>query len=386
MHPLLVDTSNYSVKSAQSIWERFGLPPDFTIGEFISGLGVRHAQRDLLRIAAILASVPVGIAGLRYLAMYGNKDIYGRETAPTLPEYVVTPEEYYEVLKEEKQKKKDSEKQIKTSSTKCGASGSDANIAPPSTYALWSRLVNVVSQYPLLSMGALAIPSAATYLATEYALKPLEKGYIKQTAKEDKKEYLRQLRQTALLAKKVMRKELTIEDVKQLPEDVRQEIATNLTHRTGTDYYSILDVPNPSTKMGSHTKQGFLDLIWSVPRLLYTLPTLSFGLGVLSGVRERPLGSALKKTEEAVHEWRAQNYPYLIESRVSLPPPEFFEEGPDTFSESETEKKKSVPEDEEEQKVVNRYIQERLKAVKKTEDEGSDKVTEKKIRGTKIIS
>ena len=152
MHPLLVDTSSYSVKSAQSIWERFGLPPDFTIGEFISGLGVRHAQRDLLRIAAILASVPVGIAGLRYLAMYGNKDIYGRETAPSLPEYVVTPEEYYEVLKEEKQKK-GFEKQVKTSAVKRSASNSDVSISPPSTYALWSRLANVVSQYPLLSIS-----------------------------------------------------------------------------------------------------------------------------------------------------------------------------------------------------------------------------------------
>lgn len=387
MHPLLADTSTYSVKSAQTIWERFGLPPDFTVGELISGLGVRHAQRDLLRIATILASVPVGIVGLRYLATYGNKDIYGRETSPTLPEYVVTPEEYYEVLKEEKQRKKEPEEQIKTSSVKCGASDSSSNIPSSSTYALWNRLVNIVSQYPLLSMGALAIPSAATYFATEYALKPLEKGYIKQTAREDKKEYLRQLRQTALLAKKVMRRELTIEDVKQLPEDVRQEIATNLTHRTGTDYYSLLDVPNPAaTKAGSHTKQGFLDLIWSIPRLLYTLPTLSFGLGVLSGVRERPIGSALKKTEEAVHEWRAQNYPYLIESRVSLPPPEFFEENPNIVSETEVQKKRPTLEDEEEQKIVNRYIQERLKAVKKTEDEESGKVTEKKVRGTKIIS
>jgi len=380
------NTMRSNVKSAQfdffkKLIQKLNLPPDFSFGELLTGLGPRHARRDLLRVATILASVPVGLTGIRYLMRYGNKAIY--DDSPSAPRgtYVITPEDYYEALRRElKENEQINAEQEKKSSS---VAGHAKTASSP-----FARVMNVLAQYPLLAVGSLAIPFGSTYLANEYIFKPMEKGYLRATIDKDKQEYLQELRRTALLSKKILNDELSTEELLRLPYETRQQVADKVSRRLGIDYYSVLNVDPPSKKLGSHLKEGQFGLAWSLMRGLYALPALAFAVGVASAVSEHPLGTATKETAEAIRRWRAQSYPYLTESQITLPPPEFFEEeinyGPALDVKRPAEKELDT---DAEEKIINKYVRERLKAIKADNDSATeDGVKEKRVRNTKILS
>ena len=382
-----INTMQSNVKYAQSnffqsLQQKLNLPPDFSFGELLTGLGPRHARRDLLRVATILASVPVGLTGIRYLMLYGNKAIY--DDSPSAPRgtYVITPEDYYETLRRELEEKEQEEAEQEKKSSSVAGHTKTAISAPI------HRVMNVLAQYPLLAVGSLAIPFGSTYLANEYIFKPMEKGYLRATIDKDKQEYLQELRRTALLSKKILNDELPTEELLRLPYETRQQIADKVSRRLGVDYYSVLDVDPPSKKLGSHLKEGQFGLAWSLMRGLYALPALAFAVGVASAVSEHPLGTATKETAEAIRRWRAQSYPYLTESQITLPPPEFFEEeinyGPALDVKRPAEKELDT---DDEEKIINKYVRERLKAIKADNDSATeDGVKEKRVRNTKILS
>jgi len=339
-----------------------------SLGEVVTGLGSKEAWRDLKRLALILGALPVGLGGIQVLRFYGSKKLFSKES-PTEEDtgVSISSEDYYKVLEEEKAK------------ARRGTKKASAD--------LFSRLANVVAHHPFLAAGLVGVPSLAGYLATERLYKNLGDRYIKNEIEDTKMEYLRSLRQTSLLSRKMVSGKLSDEDIMSLPEDVRQRAMQKLRARTGQDYSDVLGVS--SSKEAGHSKSAFLGAVtwlpslgFSVARSMYAAPFLFGTMGVLEGARERPLNLSIPSSEAAVKEWKARTYPYMVEAKSVLPPEEFFEE----IEEDPVPKTKGTKlvsdqdSDAEDRKVVNKYVQQRLRELEEAD------IKEKKVRGTKIIS
>ena len=346
-----------------------------TLGEALTGLGPYEAWRDYSRLAIALTAIPVGLAGVNVLRMYGSKDLFAGKDPNRSDPVVITLKDYYKVLELEKQKKRGLKKK--------------------SSISVVSRLANVAAHHPFLSVAALGAPGLAGSMALKYVFKPIQKKYIKSEMQQAKLEYLQQLRAATLLSKRVNSGKLEAEDIENIPEDIRMRAAEKLRARTGRDFTSELKLDNKGSmeKLSGHIKQGILGILtsavslpYSMLRVLYAAPLLSGSVGIAQGVQERPLNLSVPETERAIKEWKSRTLPYMDESGAALPPEEFFEEieepeySPPVREEQKTSVKPDLGTEAEERRIVNKYVQQRLKQLE------DDRIKETKVRGTKIIS
>lgn len=336
-----------------------------SIGEILTGLGSSEAWRDFKRLALIGVSVPVGLLGLNYLRLYGNKDLLAGITTQDIPPTAITMEDYYKVLEEEKKNLK-SKKRVKKSSanTKLAAN-------------TFQRVMNVFAHYPLLSIAALMGIPMVTDVARKGLFQPLEKQMITKEIQDTKMEYLRTLRRTSLLSRKILSGTITDEELKSLPEEVRRRAAEKVRARTGVDVSGELGLKSEKEASVKQAIWWLPGQLWSIVRIVPVLPTALFGMGVFEGYRQRPFGQSTQELKEQIKEWQSRVYPYMVEARSVLPPEEFFEE---IEEEEPAPAKRLKPKSESAEEALNRYVKQRLRELEEAEAEV------RKVRGTKILS
>lgn len=352
-----------------------GLSPDSIISG-LTGLGQNEAKRDALRFFLLAMSVPVGLAAIRELLTYSDPKILSSNGISSNP-YAITKEDYYEALRREYGEQKRQKK---------------ANYTPNPPSVL-EKALNVIARYPIASVGILLTPMIIGPLANRFISKEITKPFLERKIHDDKIRYLQELRRSVLLSKKVMRGELTEEDIANLPPEVKSEIEERLTRRLGSDF----DLDNSETKTGSFTKKGIgiISLPVTFVRALFAIPFIRYGLSAASAANQAPLWTSISETEKQLREWQAKTYPYEVESSIESAPVGFFDEDIEAalgrFSGSSKKKPKSKSESDKELTVINRYLKERMQALKEQssqEDLRKDVsgVKETKVRGTKIVT
>lgn len=381
------------------------------VTDAITGVPKEMTANDAWRLLLMSAGLPIGIGGLYLLRLHGSSKLFGKPENDVSPA-AITLQDYYQVIQEERDKNK---KETKTGMQKTAQD-------------VINRLIHVVSRYPIPTGIFLATSPLLLLGLREALITPASKAYTRAELKEDKMNYLRNLRNTTLLLQKSVRGNLSEQDLKRVDPEAKRLALQKLQLITGKDYSDLFNPKKPavvessnsqseSSEDASNVKQGFLGIL-TLPasavvtgtRLLGALPLVRFSSGVATAAQARPMFTDVKTLEDEMKEWKGRVFPYLSHTRTELPPPEFFSESAGNSKEEVEEEvaaitdlensvkkvidNKLVEQDTEKQvkdvqpsydevqerNAANRYIRQRLKELEEAE------IKEKKVRGTKIVS